>query len=110
MADIITSMTAGCAIIGPALISSLFLVLFYAVLVLLLTPVILVCIIVGVRDPLIAVGLWAVRVSRRVLGIKVEVADTMVASLSVPAAETRVSTTPPARSTLLVPLPPSELA
>ena len=67
-------MTAGCAIIGPALISSLFLVLFYAVLVLLLTPVILVCIIVGVRDPLIAVGLWAVRVSRRVLGIKVEVA------------------------------------
>jgi 1-acyl-sn-glycerol-3-phosphate acyltransferase len=56
------------------LISSLVLLLFYAVLVVLLTPVILGCMLVGVRDPLIAVGLWAVRVSRRVLGIKVEVA------------------------------------
>jgi len=56
------------------LIPSLFLILFYAVLVVLLAPVILVCMLVGVRDPLIAIGLWAVRVSRRVLGITVEVA------------------------------------
>lgn len=62
-----------CAIIGPALIRSLCLVLFYAVLTVLLTPVILACILAGVRDPLLAVGLWAVRVSRRVLGVRVGV-------------------------------------
>jgi 1-acyl-sn-glycerol-3-phosphate acyltransferase len=55
------------------LIRTLVLVLFYAVLIILLTPVILLCMLVGVRDPLIAIGLWAMRVSRRVLGIVVEV-------------------------------------
>jgi 1-acyl-sn-glycerol-3-phosphate acyltransferase len=55
------------------LIRSLFLAVFYAVLIVLLTPVILVCMLIGVRDPLIAIGLWAVRVSRRVLGIRIEV-------------------------------------
>jgi 1-acyl-sn-glycerol-3-phosphate acyltransferase len=49
-----------------------FLVLFYVVLVVLITPFILICILAGVRDPLVAVGLWTMRVSRRVLGIKVE--------------------------------------
>jgi 1-acyl-sn-glycerol-3-phosphate acyltransferase len=49
-----------------------FLVLFYVVLVVLITPFILICMLAGVRDPLVAVGLWTMRVSRRVLGIKVE--------------------------------------
>jgi 1-acyl-sn-glycerol-3-phosphate acyltransferase len=56
------------------LIRTAFLVLFYAVLILLLTPVILLAMLVGWRDPLIAIGIWAMRVSRRILGIKVEVA------------------------------------
>lgn len=49
-----------------------FLVLFYVVLVVLITPFILISMLAGVRDPLVAVGLWTMRVSRRVLGIKVE--------------------------------------
>ena len=72
MAGIIASTARACAIIGPALVASAFLAVFYAVLILLLAPVILLCMVVGVRDPLIAIGLWAVRVGRRVLGIKVE--------------------------------------
>lgn len=55
------------------MISSLFLAVFYAVLIVLLTPVILVSVLVGVRDPLIGIGRWAMRVSRRVLGIRIEV-------------------------------------
>ena len=57
----------------PALIRTVFLVLFYVILVILITPFILLCMLVGLRDPLIAVGRWAMRVSRRVLGIKVEI-------------------------------------
>jgi len=72
MAGIIAPTARACAIIGPALVASAFLAVFYAVLILLLAPVILLCMVVGVRDPLIAIGLWAVRVGRRVLGIKVE--------------------------------------
>lgn len=49
------------------------LVLFYIVLVILITPFIVFCMLTGLRDPLIAVGQWAMRVSGRVLGIKVEV-------------------------------------
>jgi 1-acyl-sn-glycerol-3-phosphate acyltransferase len=49
------------------------LVLFYVVLVILITPLILFCMLTGLRDPLIAVGQWAMRASRRILGIKVEV-------------------------------------
>jgi 1-acyl-sn-glycerol-3-phosphate acyltransferase len=49
------------------------LVLFYIVLVILITPFIAFCMLTGLRDPLIAVGQWAMRVSRRILGIKVEV-------------------------------------
>lgn len=72
MAGIIAPTARAYAIIGPALAASAFLAVFYAVLILLLAPVILFCMLVGVRDPLIAIGLWAVRVGRRVLGIKVE--------------------------------------
>jgi 1-acyl-sn-glycerol-3-phosphate acyltransferase len=61
------------AIIGAALIRTTLLILFYIVLVIVITPFILFCMLTGLRDPLIAIGLWAMRVSRRVLGIKVEV-------------------------------------
>jgi 1-acyl-sn-glycerol-3-phosphate acyltransferase len=49
------------------------LVLFYVLLVIIITPFIVFCMVAGRRDPLIAVGQWAMRVSGRVLGIKVEV-------------------------------------
>ena len=49
------------------------LVIFYLVLVVLLTPFILFCMLAGLRDPLIHVGQWAMRVSRSILGIKIEV-------------------------------------
>ena len=52
---------------------SALLVLFYIVLVILITPFIVFCMVAGWRDPLISVGQWAMRVSGRVLGIKVEV-------------------------------------
>ncbi|HUT07980.1 MAG TPA: lysophospholipid acyltransferase family protein [Candidatus Latescibacteria bacterium] len=52
---------------------TVFLVLFYIVLVILITPFIVFCMLTGLRDPVIAVGQWAMRVSRRILGIKVEV-------------------------------------
>ena len=48
------------------------LVLFYTVLVIVITPFIIVCMLTGLRQPLVAIGLWAMRVSRRVLGIEVE--------------------------------------
>lgn len=49
------------------------LVLFYVVLVILIIPYILFCVLFGLRDALIALGLWAMRVGRRILGIEVEV-------------------------------------
>lgn len=49
------------------------LVLFYVLLVILITPFIVFCMLTGLRDPLIAIGQWAMRVSGRVLGIKVDV-------------------------------------
>ena len=49
------------------------LVFFYVLLVILITPFIVFCMLTGLRNPLIAVGQWAMRVSGRVLGIKVEV-------------------------------------
>lgn len=48
------------------------LVLFYIVLVVAITPFVIFCMLAGLRDPLISIGLWAMRVSRRVLGIRVE--------------------------------------
>lgn len=50
------------------------LLVFYVLLVIVITPFIVFCMLVGVRDPLIGVGQWAMRVSRRILAIKVEVA------------------------------------
>ncbi len=55
------------------MIRSALLVLFYIVLVVLVTPVVLFGMLAGLRDPLIAIGQWAMRVSRRVLGIEVVV-------------------------------------
>jgi 1-acyl-sn-glycerol-3-phosphate acyltransferase len=49
------------------------LVLLYVILVILITPFIVICMVAGWRDPLISIGQWAMRVSGRVLGIKVEV-------------------------------------
>jgi 1-acyl-sn-glycerol-3-phosphate acyltransferase len=48
------------------------LVLFYILVIVAVTPVILFCVLFGLRDPLVSIGLWAMRVSRRVLGITVE--------------------------------------
>lgn len=58
------------------MIRTALLVAFYAVLVVVLTPFILFCMLTGIRDPIISVGLWAMRVSRRVLGITVETEGT----------------------------------
>jgi 1-acyl-sn-glycerol-3-phosphate acyltransferase len=49
------------------------LVLFYVVLIILITPFIIFCMLTGLRQPLVEIGLWAMRVSRRILGIEVEV-------------------------------------
>jgi 1-acyl-sn-glycerol-3-phosphate acyltransferase len=49
------------------------LVLIYVVAVLLLIPVLLVCMLFGARAPIVAVGKWGMRVSRRVLGVPVDV-------------------------------------
>jgi len=48
------------------------LLVFYVVIVLALSPFILFCMLTGLRQPLVEIGLWAMRVSRRVLGITVE--------------------------------------
>jgi len=63
----------GCAIIGPALMRTGFLVLFYTVLVIAITPFLIFCMVAGLRQPIVDLGLWAMRVSRRILGIGVEV-------------------------------------
>lgn len=49
------------------------LVVYYIVLVILLTPFIVFCLLAGLRDPLVVVGQWAVRRGRRLLGIDVDV-------------------------------------
>jgi 1-acyl-sn-glycerol-3-phosphate acyltransferase len=54
------------------LIRTAVLVLFYAVVIIVLTPFILFCMLTGLRDPVITVGLWAMRISRRILGITIE--------------------------------------
>ncbi|MBC7363106.1 MAG: 1-acyl-sn-glycerol-3-phosphate acyltransferase [Candidatus Aminicenantes bacterium] len=56
-----------------AVVRTIILVIFYVVLVVLLTPVLLVCWPLGVRDPLLRVAKWAMGVSRRILALKVEV-------------------------------------
>lgn len=54
-------------------VRTVFLIIFYTVLVLLLTPVLLVFWPLGIRDPLLGVAKWAMGVSRRILGLQVEV-------------------------------------
>jgi 1-acyl-sn-glycerol-3-phosphate acyltransferase len=54
------------------LIRTALLVVFYAVVVVVLTPFIFFCMVTGLRNPVISIGLWAMRVSRRVLGITIE--------------------------------------
>lgn len=56
-----------------AVIRTIVLLIFYVVLVVLLTPVMLVFWPLGIREPLLSVGKWAMGVSRRILGLKVEV-------------------------------------
>ena len=56
-----------------AVARTLFLLIFYVVMVLLLTPVLLVLWLLGIRDPLLDIGKWAMAVSRSVLGLKIEV-------------------------------------
>lgn len=56
-----------------AVIRTVILLIFYVVLVLLLTPVLLLFWPLGIRDPLLSVGKWAMGVSRWILGLKVEV-------------------------------------
>lgn len=58
------------------MIRTALLVVFYIAVIVVLTPVMLFCMLVGLRDPLVAIGLWVMRVSRRVLGISVEAAGT----------------------------------
>jgi 1-acyl-sn-glycerol-3-phosphate acyltransferase len=50
-----------------------FLLLIYSVIIILVGPVLLICWVLGVRQPLMAIGRWAMRVSRAVVGIKVDV-------------------------------------
>lgn len=50
-----------------------FLLLVYSLIVILVGPVLLVCWVLGLRQPLMAIGRWATRVGRCVLGIDVEV-------------------------------------
>jgi len=50
-----------------------FLLLIYTLIVILVAPVLLVCWVLGLREPLMAIARWAMRVGRRVLGIDVEV-------------------------------------
>jgi len=52
---------------------ALFLLLIYTLIIILVAPVLLVCWVLGLRGPLMAIGKWAMRVGRRVLGIDVEV-------------------------------------
>ena len=55
------------------MIRAVILLVFYTVLLILIAPFVLLCMISGMREPLIAVGKWAMRVSGAVLGVKVEV-------------------------------------
>jgi 1-acyl-sn-glycerol-3-phosphate acyltransferase len=66
----------GYAIIGAALIRTAVLVLFYAVVILVLTPFILFCMLAGLRDPIIRVGQWVMRASRWILGLTIVTAGT----------------------------------
>jgi len=52
---------------------SILLVLIYIALLIFAIPVLLVCVLFGLRDAFIAYGRWMMRVGRRILGIEIEV-------------------------------------
>ena len=49
------------------------LVFIYTVIIILVTPFVLVCMAIGLREPLVALGRWAMALSRVVLGIRIEI-------------------------------------
>jgi 1-acyl-sn-glycerol-3-phosphate acyltransferase len=49
------------------------LVFIYTVIIILVTPFVLVCMAIGLREPLVAIGRWAMALSRAVLGIRIEI-------------------------------------
>jgi 1-acyl-sn-glycerol-3-phosphate acyltransferase len=54
-------------------VRTLFLFSLYIVLVVCLVPFLLFCMLFGIREPLYAIGKWAMRLSRRILGLELEV-------------------------------------
>ena len=54
-------------------IRTVILLVFYILLVIAVIPVLLICFVLGVREPLLGIGRWAMRVSRGLLGIHVDV-------------------------------------
>jgi 1-acyl-sn-glycerol-3-phosphate acyltransferase len=54
-------------------IRTILLLLIYVVIVLCVIPVLLLCMLVRARDPLLAIGKWAMRLSRRLLGLHLDV-------------------------------------
>ncbi|MGB4703754.1 MAG: lysophospholipid acyltransferase family protein [Candidatus Saccharicenans sp.] len=57
-----------------AVVRTIILLIFYVVMVVLLTPVLLIFWPLAIRDPLLRVAKWAMGVSRVILGLKIEVA------------------------------------
>jgi len=54
-------------------IRTILLFLIYVVIILCVIPVLLLCLLVGARDPLLVIGKWAMRLSRRLLGLHLDV-------------------------------------
>jgi 1-acyl-sn-glycerol-3-phosphate acyltransferase len=54
-------------------VRTILLFLIYVIIVLAMVPVLLVCLLAGVRDPLLAIGKWAMRLGTRVLGLRLDV-------------------------------------
>ncbi len=54
-------------------VRTILLFLTYVLIVLAMVPVLLACLLAGVRDPLLAIGKWAMRLGTRVLGLRLDV-------------------------------------
>ena len=54
-------------------VRTILLFLTYILMVLALVPVLLIFLLTGVRDPLLAIGKWAMRLSVRILGLHLDV-------------------------------------
>jgi 1-acyl-sn-glycerol-3-phosphate acyltransferase len=54
-------------------VRTILLFLTYVLIVLAMVPVLLVCLLAGVRDPLLAIGKWAMRLGTRILGLRLDV-------------------------------------